>query len=257
MFSWVSSIMPYLEEASLHDTVDWTIPLGVRNAQTPPDTAHHIPFETYLCPSDERVGITNTWYGARGNYAGNVGIGLIYMNDPSPTQDCFGGTTDQYGCDKSAKWPPSTANPKHPKSSLKRFGAFMMNKGRRMSEFEDGTSKTAAISEVRNIPGQDTRGVLHFGAGVLYMHDYPPNYVELPDRTRWCPADAPSYAPCLGVASNDYRGGWRHWARSAHSGGVNVMMVDTNGRFVSDGIDPLLWIAIGSAEGEEVISDDF
>ena len=44
-----------------------------------------------------------------------------------------------------------------------------------MGEFVDGTSKTAAVSEIRNIQGEDTRGVLHFGAGVLYMHDFPPN----------------------------------------------------------------------------------
>jgi hypothetical protein len=242
----------------LHDTVDWTIPLGERNAQTPPDTAHHIQFETYICPSDERVGITNTWYGARCTYAGNVGIGIFWMNDTSPTQDCaYKDLNPGFGCEKKYWWSPTQRNPRYEYSSLKRFGTFMMNKGRRMGEFPDGTSKTAAISELRNIPGQDTRGVLHFGAGVLYMHDYPPNYTEKPyEQTRWCADPAPPYAPC-DPTNKEWRGQWRHYARSAHPGGVNLMMVDTNGRFVSDDIDPLLWIAIGSAEGEEVISDDF
>jgi hypothetical protein len=257
MYSWVSSVMPFLEEASLYDTVDWLVPLGVRNAQVPPDTSHHIPFETYFCPSDLRVGITNSWYGARGNYAGNVGIGVIYMNDTSPTQDCaFAHLNTGYSCKKGPHWPPTQRNPKYPNSSLKAFGTFMVNKGRRMAEFPDGTSKTAAISEVRNIPGQDTRGVLHFGAGVLYMHDYPPNYVDLPDRTRWCPLDAPDYAPCQ-PTDEEWKGRWRHFARSGHPNGVNLLMVDTNGRFVSDDVDPLLWNAIGTAEGEEVISDSF
>ncbi len=88
MFSWISSMMPYLEEASLYGTVDWTIPLGDRYNATPPDTAHHIKFASYTCPSAEPVEIVNTFYGARGNYAGNVGIGKIWMNDTSPTQDC-------------------------------------------------------------------------------------------------------------------------------------------------------------------------
>ena len=132
----------------------------------------------------------------------------------------------------------------------------MVNKGRRMSEFEDGTSKTAAISEIRNVPGQDTRGVLHFGAGVMYMHDFPPNYVEKPyDYTRWC---EPSfhYAPCQ-LSTETWKGQWRHYARSAHPNGVNLMLADTSARFISDDIDDLTWQAIASADGAEVISDDF
>ena len=86
MYSWISLLMPYVEEASLHGQVDWKIPLGNRNDNN--DKSHHIQFQTYLCPSDDRVGIVNDWYGARGNYAGNVGIGMIWMNDTSPTQDC-------------------------------------------------------------------------------------------------------------------------------------------------------------------------
>jgi type II secretory pathway pseudopilin PulG len=257
MFSWVSLLMPYVEEAGLYGTVDWTIPLGERNDSVPPDTSHHISFETYKCPSDERVDITNTWYGARGNYAGNIGIGTMWMNDPSPTQDCFGGTTSQFGCSPSPAAPPNNvkANPEAPRSSLSRFGTFMVNKGRKMSEFNDGTSKTVAVCEVRNIPGQDTRGVLHFGAGVMYMHDYPPNFIDatIVERTRWCvKAD---YAPCIGVGG--YQGGWRHWARSAHPSGVNLMMVDTSARFIADDINEDLWKALATPKGDEVVSNDF
>ena len=86
MYSWVSLLMPYVEEASLYSQVDWKIPLGVRNDNN--ETSHHIEFQTFQCPSDQKVGITNSWYGARGNYAGNVGVGFIWMNDPSPYQDC-------------------------------------------------------------------------------------------------------------------------------------------------------------------------
>jgi hypothetical protein len=123
-----------------------------------------------------------------------------------------------------------------------------------MSQFNDGTSKTAALCEVRNVEGQDTRGVLHFGAGVLYVHDFPPNYVVLKDKTRWC--QSTDYAPCL-ATPQDWRGDWRHFARSAHPNGVNLMMVDTSGRFVSDDVDEDIWKALATPEGEEVISDDF
>jgi prepilin-type N-terminal cleavage/methylation domain-containing protein len=258
MFSWVSLLMPYVEEASLHGQVNWKIPLDDRNAQN--DTGHHIEFQSYLCPSDNRVAITNGWYGARGNYAGNAGIGLIWMNDTSPTQDCANGPLNPgYGCTVHPQYPPTDirSNPEAKNSSLSRFGTFLVNKGRKMSEFEDGTSKTAAICEVRKIDGTDTRGVLHFGAGVLYMHDFPPNYnggaSGVKERTRYC-LDV-DVAPCV-QSSSDWKGEWRHFARSAHSGGVNIMMVDTSTRFVADSVNEDLWKAAATPKGSEVISED-
>ena len=261
MFSWISLMMPYLEEASLYGKVDWTIPLGVRNDNG--DTSHHIKFATYTCPSAEPVDIVNDWYGARGNYAGNAGIGTIWMNDTSPTQDCaYASQNPGYGCTPHKYWPTAPKqNPEAPNSSLSRFGTFLVNKGRRMSEFEDGTSKTAAVCEVLTIPGTvgassngDSRGVLHFGAGSMYMHDAAPNFIDniLVDQTRYC---VEAYnAPCQ--ATNDtWKGGWHHFARSAHPGGVNLMMVDTSVRFVSDSVDLDTWKALSTPRGGEVTTE--
>ena len=131
----------------------------------------------------------------------------------------------------------------------------MVNKGRRISEFSDGTSKTAAISEVRLVEGQDTRGVLHFGAGVLYMHNLPPNDASaIKERTRYC-LDT-GYAPCV-TSSMEWRGEWRHFARSAHPGGVNLMMVDTSCRFIANDINVDTWKAIATPRGDEVLADNF
>jgi prepilin-type N-terminal cleavage/methylation domain-containing protein len=252
-FSWVTILMPYLEEASLYERIDWKVPLAQREKDG--DTSHHIPFETYTCPSDERVGIVNDFYGARGNYAGNVGIGVIWMQDVSPKQDCSQKPAWISACPSQPLYPPGDPrrNPEADKSSLSRFGTFMVNHGRRMSEFEDGTSKTAAVSEVRKIEGRDTRGTLHFGAGVLYMHDYPPNYTQVTERTRYCLTV--NYAPCT-ATSNEWAGAWRHFARSAHSGGVNLMMVDTSCRFVTDSVGEDAWKTIATPKGGEVQSEE-
>jgi hypothetical protein len=266
MFSWISVMMPYLEEASLYAQVDWTIPLGQRNSMTPPDTSHHIKFQSYRCPSAEDVDIVNSWYGARGNYAGNAGIGTIWMNDTSPTQDCaYAHLNPSYGCTTHKYFPVATdprANPESPNSSLSRFGTFLVNKGRKMTEFEDGTSKTAAVCEVLTIPGTvgttlngDTRGVMHFGAGAMYMHDVTPNFIDanniLIDQTRYCVGNYS--APCKDT-SQDWKGAWRHFARSAHTNGVNLMMVDTSVHFVSNDVDEDLWKSISTPRGEEAVT---
>lgn len=253
MFSWISSLMPYVEEASLHSQVDWTIPLGVRNDNK--DKSHHIQFQTYQCPSDERVGIVNDWYGARGNYAANAGIGFIWMNDPSPWQDCSYAPLQQYGCKTTqTEWTGVAVNPEKPNSQLSRFGAFMVNKGRKLSEFNDGTSKTAAVCEIRNVEGTDSRGVMHFGAGVMYMHDMLPNSVALREHTRYCITK--DFAPCQ-QSPEDWKGKWRHFARSTHPGGVNMMMVDTSTRFVSDSIDIDAWKSAATPKGGETINAEF
>jgi prepilin-type N-terminal cleavage/methylation domain-containing protein len=241
MFSWISQILPFIEEGSLYDQVDWKIPLGERNDKG--DTSHHIKFKSFLCPSDEDVDITNSWYGARGNYVGNAGIGRIWMDDPTPTQD-------------------SAGHPKHPlapagsNSTLVAQGTFLVNHGRSMREFTDGTSQTASVSELIKIEGEDTRGVLHFGAGVMYMHDYPPNTIEISsgkvyDRTRYC-ISVPEFAPCQKTQSNDWKGYWNHIARSHHPGGVNLELVDGSVRFISDNISDVSWKALATPQGEEV-----
>jgi hypothetical protein len=96
--------------------------------------------------------------------------------------------------------------------------------------------------------------VLHFGAAILYMHDYPPNFTLLRERTRYC--QSVDYAPCIN-SPQEWRGDWRHFARSAHPGGVNLMMVDTSARFISDDINEDTWRALSTPKGEEVVSDDF
>lgn len=252
--------MPYVEEASLYAAVDRSIPIGVRNDNG--DTSHRIPFETYICPSSNPVGIVNNWYGARGNYAVNVGIGGIWMNDPSPWQDC---TNNQFGCTVRAfstqngtdvNWP--RINPEKPNSSLMRFGAFQVNRGRKIAEFVDGTSKTAAVAEIRTVEGRDTRGALHYGAAVMYMHDYQPNFKQLQDLTRYCVSVVD--APCRSTASNQtqqeadataWRGLWRQFARSSHPGGVNLLAVDGSVRFVPNDIDENIWKSYATPNGEE------
>jgi prepilin-type processing-associated H-X9-DG protein len=234
-------------EVSLYASVFLSIPLEACNDNG--DTSHHIPFETYICPSSDPVGIVNDWYGARGNYAANAGIGFVWMNDPSPWQDC---TNKQFSCQDRPYSGNNGPNLEKPKSSLSRFGTFQVNRGRKMAEFIDGTSKTAAVCEVRTYEGTDTRGTLHFGAAAMYMHDFVPNFKDLPDWTRYC-ADGLTATQCRStqVTGGEWRGQYRQFARSSHPGGVNLLAVDGSVRFVPDDVDENIWKSYATPNGEE------
>ena len=238
LYSWVAIVLRYIEEAAVYNMTDWKVALAERDQNG--DKTHHIPFATFRCPSDTPVEIVNDFYGARGNLVVNAGRGFIWMSDPTPTQD-------------------DGTHPRHPlappgsNSSLLVQGSFLVNKGRKMSEFKDGTSKTAAASELLNIPGEDTRGALHYGAAIMYMHDFVPNFEDGFDRTRHC-VNVPD-APCLPTSSQSWRGAWQHSARSRHTGGVNVLYVDSSVQFISDDISEAAWYALGSPAGGESLTE--
>ncbi|MEO0529995.1 MAG: DUF1559 domain-containing protein [Planctomycetota bacterium] len=258
MYSWVTRILPYLEESAIYNDLDFEVPFYQQAIGGVENPYHLIFFETLKCPSDIDVEIINDFYGARGNYAGNAGIGYLWANDRTPDQcgnnnplaalyprgnhvdRCAGGT-----------------------SSMIALGPFQINRPLRLAKASDGTSKTSAVSEIRVIEGRDTRGSLHFSPGVLYMHDATPNATQITlngitstwqERTRFC-INEEDIAPCRQSDSDSWRGQWHHVARSPHPGGVNSMKLDTSVRFVSDDIDPVVWQAYATLNGEEVVGD--
>ena len=270
MFSWITQIMQYIEEASAYDQADWQVPFADRVSAG--NTAHHIEFETFQCPSDEPVGIVNNFYGARGNYVANAGIGWVWMDNPVEFSDypyqCRPGSDvnpfarlyaqDPYGTGVTAEpnhWQRCSAG-----SSLYRLGAFLFNRPLKLSRAVDGTSKTAAVSELITVEGQDTRGAMHFGGAALYMHDVAPNAQQVTllgttsdweDLTRYCVVDNLD-APCKD-SRDGWQGQWNQAARSRHTGGANVLLLDASVIFVNDDIDLLIWHAYATPNGEEVV----
>ena len=94
----------------------------------------------------------------------------------------------------------------------------------------------------------------HYGAAIMYMHDFPPNFEAGFDRTRYCVSI--DDAPCL-PSQSTWRGAWTHTARSNHPGGVNSMAIDSSVRFVSDDVDALLWKQVATPNGGEILTSTF
>jgi prepilin-type N-terminal cleavage/methylation domain-containing protein/prepilin-type processing-associated H-X9-DG protein len=217
--SWVVPLLPYIEQKALFDSYNRTINWWNAGNQTP----RGIKVAIFLCPSDGDAPIFNTSqdFGFRGNYVANAGLGLYVRN----------GTATLAG-----------------QTQMTVIGPFIHGKRATIAELRDGTSNTAAVTEIRKSPNNDSRGALFADAGsVQYTHDFLPNEA-VADATERCVTSTDM--PCTSPGSN---GPHRLTARSYHTGGVNVLLFDGSVRFVSQGIDRPTWQAIGSMAGNETL----
>jgi hypothetical protein len=180
---------------------------------------------TMLCPSDNEVGLalpgSPGW--ARGNYAANTGVGAFI----------------------------STENPSPPGRIS---GPFTMNSKVKLSDFLDGSSNTVLVTELLKVKGDDFRGVMHYPEGPLYQHDRTPN-TGVPDEFRGSLCISTTRAPCTGTYSAYNNRQIRIAARSNHIGGVQILMGDGSGRFISENINLATWQALGTMDKGEVLGD--
>ena len=218
--TWITRLLPYVEQAGLDATIDWTKPFGQVAAGDQVEVNRTM-LPMFLCPSNDPVGPIIGGLYARGTYAANNGIGPMHENtfaDLPPTRT-LGSVTN-----------------------LSLAGTFFMNSRLTPADIADGLSNTAFVSEIRAVPGEDMRGVLHYPEGPFYHHNYTPNS-SVPDQIRLDYCVSVAGAPCIGTFD-----GWPDrmltmTARSAHSGGVNLLLGDGSVTFVGDSIALNVWQA--------------
>jgi prepilin-type N-terminal cleavage/methylation domain-containing protein/prepilin-type processing-associated H-X9-DG protein len=135
---------------------------------------------------------------------------------------------------------------------------FARTKQLRLTDITDGTSNTLMASEVRQGQGGDYRGNTWWAEGSGFTTYRSPNSPLYDIITQNC-VDAsknPLNGPCSLPADIGITGTIEVFAaRSRHPSGVNVLLCDGSGRFVTDGIDLATWRALGTAQGNEVIGD--
>jgi prepilin-type processing-associated H-X9-DG protein len=223
-------------------------PRGIENA-----TAYQTRVDVFLCPSDPMVG---GFPDGPVSYRYNVAMSYPYVHFNEPG----------------------------------RVGAFQVVTELRDADFKDGLSQTAGMSErllgggseVRFDPVRDfwTAGTLGLsddtsddsllrvcrartvtpgdffgkmgfswmtGAAdtIWYNHVAPPN-----ERSTDC-----ALSSSISGSTPDDASYYTIAARSAHGGGVNVVMMDGSVRFVKDGIALATWRALGTRSGGEAVGD--
>ncbi len=261
--SWVSFVAPYIEEQAWADMVDMKVPFP--DTVNAPARRAMYGIKVLACPSD--LGLqrnewdSDTWARVRANYVvngGNTVYGQHFWNHATWGKVEFLG----------APFAPAKATP--------------------VAKIEDGLSNTLMLSEVLVVPelaGQGESGwwggpyseVSSSLGGQVFTGWHPPNsgvgdgwarqgtYFR-PDRVKpavlsngipWacgnpqCPGEGGRVPAAL--QKEDSVDLQTSTARSHHPGGVNAARCDGSVAFYNDSIDPVVWNALTSAAGGEVI----
>jgi len=243
--SWVISILPSLDQATLQNAFDPRSPIDAEINRTVRETALSI----MRCPSDAYNGapyerallngsIGHTY--ARGNYAINVG-----NNRP-----CFLFRT---GC--TAGFHSGTDDLENTNATVWGNGIAGINVSFRLADFPSGLSNLVAIDEIRaGIEPRDPRGTWAFGmlgANMTAVENSGSNS-EFPDGITSCTALTLHYStaelkrlgmPCVDalIPTN-----FAASARSMHPGIVNVLRLDGSVGTLPNEIDRDVWWQVHS-----------
>jgi prepilin-type N-terminal cleavage/methylation domain-containing protein/prepilin-type processing-associated H-X9-DG protein len=240
-WSSLAHLLPYMENQSLRDVLDLSLPLYMPGAGYPIADRNKVGvaqlLPEFLCPSDVWQPVKTEW--GPTNYVACAGSGA-------------GGGTP-----------------------FETDGVFYVNSATSFANFGDGSSHTALMSE--SLLGEDTQldadsgftgatpeRSYKFTLGFFAVSDLTEarcNATESFNSTKGNGNDPRGFA----WSSGEYRCasynpqrlysayGWRA-ARSSHPGGVHVLMADGSADFTRDDIDPAPWRAMSTVAGEETAS---
>jgi prepilin-type N-terminal cleavage/methylation domain-containing protein/prepilin-type processing-associated H-X9-DG protein len=237
-WSYLAQLTPYLEQTPVYNTLDLTIPLYQDFAgDVFPDNQFGVSqkIAIFLCPSDLQP-VVSPQFGPT-NYVACLGSGA------------GGGTR-------------TTAD-----------GVFYNDSHIRITQITDGTSNTALMSEqILGPGGPPITDVAKVDVRLDYAFFRVRQAVDegfcqgtslwLTDRgSRWADGEVqyslydhhyPPNAPQWDCIAIEYS--WKP-ARSRHTGGVNLLLADGSVHFVANGVNPVIWQALGSRNGGEVVGD--
>jgi dolichyl-phosphate beta-glucosyltransferase len=245
-WSAISQLLPYLEQAPLYDSLNFSGVPWLHDAEFSPmnRTALRTQPGVLLCPSDRAE-----------------------VPDPEGLASC-----GYRACAGTRPW--NLENDAPGSNHGRNDGAFWFQSAVRLAQVRDGTSRTAAFSE--RCLGSDEAGD---AASPYYMT--PPDLAACrladPVKTprladpyarsgdRWGDGNAlfsryhhilpPNEKSCLLGGDRDYGSPVVITASSRHPGGVHVLRLDGSVDFVRSSVNPNLWRAGATIAGAEPIGD--
>lgn len=255
-WSWAARLFGVMEQTAISGAIDWDWNPGVVAGASPTIAAvRTAKIPGFFCPSDE--GVSVNWnegnvlnlsgadpagYG-RISYAGNFGN---CRDTTPPAAPAAPATASYLEASRDERLP-----------YMRIDGVFSYNRGDKFSQITDGTSNTLLTAEILVGGPGSIRGAIAYDEGPVFMQFYLPND-KTPDTVRYCDErddqskNPGSVAPCLANAPGLNM--VLHTARSNHQGGVITSRCDGSANFISDGIDLIVWRALGTPRGDEVVA---
>jgi len=247
VFSPIARLLPHIEQDNLAKLLDFTQPpldffgTGTNpNDNSSPNAPSKMLIKLLLCPSDSvSPRVQGSAYGAT-NYLACVGSGTVQFGNVSIGDGVF---TDRPG--RVETMTDGSSNTVAFSETLLGNGATSTGSApgdyRRERYVVPGAADTtpAACESASGGAWSGLRSAKwidgHYGS-VLYNHYYTPN------SKNW-------------DCGNGFNNKGLTAARSAHTGGVNLLLCDGSVRFVRDSIDLIQWRALSTRNGGEVLSD--
>jgi Protein of unknown function (DUF1559) len=276
-------ILPYMEQSNIYNLIDFSVPTSVRMTTGGGATPVNANYKAYanaaalfICPSCPNTGVIISENNYRYNFGGSTPFGGSQgstrndLADVSPagfSSKGNGAFTIGNGLSASAfldGLSNTTFFSERTKGSGKPLTGLpaiedVTNMLSRPQGLVDADVMFAACkaqapsinggfnfnSTGRWLPGSDFSNGWPFGfyTSTMYNHVAPPNWSAIDCGTRSAIPDAPGEHAIIS-------------ARSLHTGGVNASLGDGSVRFVSNGIDLMIWRATGTRDGGEVFSNE-
>ena len=254
-FSPHARILPYIDQAPLYNTLNFLNTTAIAQAAVPTDAnnaaAWSMSLTVFRCPTDVDTLPSATTAGGRNNYWTNTGTGVL-----NGAPGALPGDTN-YGMPENN-------------------GAIIQGRYLSIADITDGASNTALMSEKRlgdgsnaiNTPATDTYqpGTYPNNADEAYQLCMATDVTDLSkqgksnigvswlagsnDSTFYFHAQPPNGRSCRFPPSR-----MSSSANSLHTGGVHTLLCDGGVRFVSSNISLVVWRAVGTRNGGEVVSE--
>jgi prepilin-type N-terminal cleavage/methylation domain-containing protein/prepilin-type processing-associated H-X9-DG protein len=249
---WTTSIFPDIEQAALHDQLDFTRLFDDRRTNNP--ELIKLPVPTFICPS--APGASAPLFDDRFPHNPQVAVGTWYVASMGPTSPdqcsivctALQTTGEDNVCCLGFNWGTNAGSGLDGKWRLTRYpeGSTQGVFGRHtipiisLSTITDGASNTFMVGET--LPEQCS----FFG---LYSNNFSVASTTIPLNNLVSDREA-EYPRDFNLGSNWFEtGGFK----SAHPGSVHFVMADGSVHAIADSMDYLVYNRLGSRAGDEIV----
>ena len=221
---WYQRVLPYMEQTALYNAYEADTTQYIHNINT---TFTNTTVSTLACPSDGAAPGTGA-NGSNHSFQGSYAV-------------CATGQTGDM-------------------TPTNKDGLMYKDSKTKLGQITDGSSNTVLASEgiIRGNSASAWGGLGGYWGGAPHgafgfsTYELPNTTVK--DRVYSCKSTTMKEAPCENGNAGGLAGRW-NYARSRHTGGVNVAMGDGSIRFITNNVDIATWRNLGNREDGNVLGD--